>query len=74
MTMMGTALSRNTKSTHMSIHYPPAPDLPPAIEHLSFRNSNHTYRSTLQPIIKGVDALPSLKVLECDKKCDKKAE
>ncbi|KAG2152613.1 uncharacterized protein EDB93DRAFT_254992 [Suillus bovinus] len=52
---------------HVPTHFPLVPDLPPTIEHLSFRNPNHMYRNTLQPIIEAVDALPSLKVLTCDK-------
>ncbi|KAG2362613.1 hypothetical protein BDR07DRAFT_1451055 [Suillus spraguei] len=52
---------------HVPTHFPLVPDLPPTIEHLSFRNPNHTYRNTLQPIIDAVDALPNLKVLTCDK-------
>lgn len=55
---------------HVPTHFPLAPDLPPTIEHLSFRNPNHTYRTTLQPIIKAVDALPSLRVLTCDKNAE----
>ncbi|KAG0698378.1 hypothetical protein DFH29DRAFT_878052 [Suillus ampliporus] len=41
---------------------PPASDLPPTIEHLSF--SYH--RNSLQPVIEAVDALPKLRVLTCD--------
>lgn len=52
-------------------HFPLAPDLPPTIEHLSFRNPKHTYRNTLQPIIEAVDALPGLKVLTCDKNAER---
>ncbi|KAG1814998.1 uncharacterized protein BJ212DRAFT_1447368 [Suillus subaureus] len=37
---------------HVPTHFPLARDLPPTIEHLSFRNPNHIYRNTLQPIIK----------------------
>ncbi|KAG2058304.1 hypothetical protein BDR06DRAFT_950781 [Suillus hirtellus] len=55
---------------HVPTHFPLAPDLPPTIEHLSFRNPNHVYRNTLQPIIEAVDALPSLKVLTCDKNAE----
>ncbi|KAG2133285.1 hypothetical protein DEU56DRAFT_810758 [Suillus clintonianus] len=55
---------------HVPTHFPLAPDLPPTIEHLSFRNPNHTYRNTLQPIIEAVDALPKLKVLTCDKNAE----
>jgi hypothetical protein len=55
---------------HVPTHFPLAPDLPPTIEHLSFRNPNHTYRYTLQPIIEAVDALPSLRILTCDKNAE----
>jgi hypothetical protein len=55
---------------HVPTHFPLAPDLPPTIEHLSFRNPNHTYRNTLQPIIEAVNALPSLRVLTCDKNAE----
>ncbi|KAG1730308.1 hypothetical protein EDB19DRAFT_1740754 [Suillus lakei] len=55
---------------HVPTRFPLAPDLPPTIEHLSFRNPNHTLRHTLQPIIEAVDALPNLKVLTCDKNAE----
>ncbi|KAG2340271.1 hypothetical protein BDR05DRAFT_549609 [Suillus weaverae] len=55
---------------HVPTHCPLAPDLPPTIEHLSFRNPNHIYRNTLQPIIEAVNALPSLKILTCDRNAE----
>ncbi|KAG1731625.1 uncharacterized protein EDB91DRAFT_1058584 [Suillus paluster] len=55
---------------HVPTHFPLVPDLPPTIEHLSFRNPNHTYRNTLQPIITAVDALPKLRVLTCDRNAE----
>ncbi|KAG2039232.1 hypothetical protein BDR03DRAFT_253594 [Suillus americanus] len=55
---------------HVPTHFPLARDLPPTIEHLSFRNPNHMYRKTLQPIIEAVDALPNLKILTCDKNAE----
>ncbi|OAX33865.1 hypothetical protein K503DRAFT_869277 [Rhizopogon vinicolor AM-OR11-026] len=44
---------------------PLAPNLPSTIEHLSLRIKNDSHRTTLQPVIDAVDALPNLKVLTC---------
>ncbi|OAX32578.1 hypothetical protein K503DRAFT_787110 [Rhizopogon vinicolor AM-OR11-026] len=44
-----------------------APNLPPTIEYLSLRIQNDSHRTTLQPVIDTVDALPNLKVLTCNR-------
>ncbi|KAH0832343.1 hypothetical protein J3R83DRAFT_13359 [Lanmaoa asiatica] len=46
---------------------PLAPALPPSIEHLSFRNPLHDFRSTLGPILDAIEVLPKLRIVTCDK-------
>ncbi|KAG8214893.1 hypothetical protein J3R82DRAFT_10065 [Butyriboletus roseoflavus] len=46
---------------------PLAPELPPSIEFLSFRNPIHTFRDTLHPILDAIEVLPRLRILTCDK-------
>lgn len=46
---------------------PLAPELPPSIEHLSFRNPIHAFRNTLCPILDAIEVLPKLRIVTCDK-------
>ena len=52
---------------NLPVFVPLAPELPPSIEHLSFRNPNHTFRNTLRPILDAIEVLPKLRIVTCDK-------
>jgi hypothetical protein len=52
---------------NLPVLVPLAPELPPSIEHLSFRNPTHTLRNTLRPILDAIAVLPKLRVVTCDK-------
>ena len=52
---------------NLPVFVPLAPELPPSIEHLSFRNPRHAFRNTLRPILDAIEVLPKLRIVTCDK-------
>ena len=43
---------------NLPVFVPLAPELPPSIEHLPFRNPRHAFRNTLGPILDAIEVLP----------------
>ena len=47
---------------NLPVFVPLAPELPPSIEHLPFRNPRHTFKNMLRPILDTIEVLPKLRI------------
>ena len=47
---------------NLPVFVPLAPELPPSIEHLPFRNPRHAFKNMLRPILDTIEVLPKLRI------------